>query len=96
MNRGVLPAVTVSYYCRGMGLHTQRRHSHLTSYPAGCLTRYYPDWYVHNAQSEDSVRVYYDRSYYEKGVPEIIHVHESAFVDRSLCLFFENEMMLSQ
>ncbi|KAJ7220636.1 hypothetical protein GGX14DRAFT_354323 [Mycena pura] len=55
-----------------------------------CYTRYYHNYSVQNASDPASQRVYYTTD-----IPEIIHVTESCFVERKLCVYFETQMAVS-
>ncbi|KAJ7614703.1 hypothetical protein DFH06DRAFT_1013800 [Mycena polygramma] len=60
--------------------------SHST-YCRGCHTRYYPNYSVREAKNPTAQREYYDSS-----IPHFIHVTESSFVERQLCVYFEMQM----
>ena len=49
---------------------------------SGCLTMYRPNYYVNNADSQDSVRRYYG------GVPKFIEVTQHSYVDEDLVRLF--------
>ncbi|KAJ7821975.1 hypothetical protein B0H13DRAFT_365352 [Mycena leptocephala] len=55
-----------------------------------CFTRYYHNYHVPKT-SEQSLR----NVYYSTEVPAIIHVTESCFVEKELCLYFEAQMAIS-
>ncbi|KAJ7221442.1 hypothetical protein GGX14DRAFT_353507, partial [Mycena pura] len=61
-----------------------------SSYCRSCHTRYYPNYFVRNAENTTACREYYDSS-----VPEFIHVTESSFAERKLCVYFEMQMAMT-
>jgi hypothetical protein len=56
-----------------------------------CFTRFYSNYSVSNASNADAQRVYYTID-----IPNIIHVTETCFVERQLCIYFEMQMAVSQ
>lgn len=58
-----------------------------------CNTRYHPNWQVKDAKLSKNRRPL--RQYYS-GIPEYIPVRETVYVDRSLCIYIENQMALAQ
>ncbi|KAJ6452367.1 hypothetical protein DFH09DRAFT_1509552 [Mycena vulgaris] len=62
-----------------------------SSYCETCLTRYYPNYSVFEAQNTTS-----RREYYSADMPIFIHVTESSFIEPQLCSYFANQMALSQ
>ncbi|KAJ7286256.1 hypothetical protein C8J57DRAFT_1169032 [Mycena rebaudengoi] len=55
-----------------------------------CFTRFYSNYSVSNASNADAQRVYYTID-----IPNIIHVTETCFVERQLCIYFEMQMAVS-
>jgi hypothetical protein len=56
-----------------------------------CHTRYYHNYSIQEAQNTTA-----QREYYNTEVPNYIHVLESCFVERALCVYFETQLCLSQ
>ena len=56
----------------------------------GCFTTYRPNYFVHSAESPDSVRQYHS------GVPQYLEVSDRAYVESSLIELFRNQMAFSQ
>ncbi|KAJ6478621.1 hypothetical protein C8R47DRAFT_639257 [Mycena vitilis] len=59
-------------------------------YCRNCHTRYYHNYSVHEAKGPTA-----EREYYSTEVPDYIHVLESCYVERALCLYFETQLCLS-
>ncbi|KAJ6513125.1 hypothetical protein C8R45DRAFT_335057 [Mycena sanguinolenta] len=55
-----------------------------------CRTRYYNNYFIHEASGPES-----RRQYYSEEVPTFIHVHETSYVDVDLCKYFSMEMALA-
>ncbi|KAJ7178438.1 hypothetical protein C8R43DRAFT_872162, partial [Mycena crocata] len=56
-----------------------------------CLTRYYHNYSVEHAANQNTRREYYK----EEDVPTLIHVTETSFVEKQLCIYFEKQMAIS-
>ncbi|KAJ7126519.1 hypothetical protein C8R43DRAFT_1134848 [Mycena crocata] len=56
-----------------------------------CLTRYYHNYSVGHAANPNARREYYK----EEDVPTFIHVTETSFVEKQLCIYFEKQMAIS-
>ncbi|KAJ7486073.1 hypothetical protein B0H11DRAFT_1721890, partial [Mycena galericulata] len=65
-------------------------------YCRGCNTRYYHNYYVCEAQSSTAQRQYYQPETVDAPLmPNYIHVFESCYVERELCVYFETQLCLS-
>ncbi|KAJ6476418.1 hypothetical protein C8R45DRAFT_379283 [Mycena sanguinolenta] len=61
-----------------------------STYCRSCRTRYYNNYFIHEASGPES-----RRQYYSEEVPTFIHVHETSYVDVDLCKYFSMEMALA-
>ncbi|KAJ7455282.1 hypothetical protein B0H11DRAFT_1739867, partial [Mycena galericulata] len=61
-----------------------------STYCRHCNTRYYHNYSVQHAGQANPKRTYYSGT-----IPEFIDVTEHAFVERSLCVFFETQMAVA-
>ncbi|KAJ7125554.1 hypothetical protein C8R43DRAFT_898602, partial [Mycena crocata] len=61
-----------------------------SKYCRSCQTRYYNNYFVHQASKVDA-----RRQYYSEEVPTYIHIHETSYIDTELCKYFSLEMALS-
>ncbi|KAJ7353474.1 hypothetical protein DFH08DRAFT_805022 [Mycena albidolilacea] len=66
-----------------------KQHGHAEQ--LDCHTRYYHNYSVKDAETNPMAR----QEYYGPQIPEFIHVFESCYVERALCVFFETELCLS-
>ncbi|KAJ7178518.1 hypothetical protein C8R43DRAFT_833145, partial [Mycena crocata] len=60
-----------------------------STYCRDCNTRYYHNYYVNEAHNSTA-----RQEYYSSEIPDL-HVFESCFIDRALCLYIENQLCLS-
>jgi hypothetical protein len=92
LRRGVLPVFSVSTYCRSTSVLVQIcQHSvRINCNSVECSTRYYHDYSVQHASNSNARREYYG------GVPEYMHITESSFMERALCVHNEMQMVFSQ
>ncbi|KAI0049302.1 hypothetical protein FA95DRAFT_1489519 [Auriscalpium vulgare] len=60
----------------------------LSLYCRSCLTRYYNNYFVHEASHREATREYYG------AMPRFIHVTEQSFIELALCIFFETQMAM--
>ncbi|KAJ7139316.1 hypothetical protein C8R44DRAFT_827942 [Mycena epipterygia] len=58
--------------------------------PESCKTRFYHNYSVNGAKDPAA-----QREYYNEAIPEYIHVFESCYVERALCVYFETQLYLS-
>ncbi|TDL22076.1 hypothetical protein BD410DRAFT_723567, partial [Rickenella mellea] len=63
---------------------------YVSLYCRGCLTRYYPTYFVTHASNPTASQEYYG------GIPEYINVTEASFISRDLGRYIAIEMSISQ
>lgn len=90
LHRGILPAFSKSLYCRRAVLHTLPQMLADVQL-SGCFTRYYHNYSVQKASDPLARNVYYDED-----VPPFIHVTDTCFIEKQLCVYFETQMAISQ
>ncbi|KAJ7440907.1 hypothetical protein B0H11DRAFT_1750236, partial [Mycena galericulata] len=59
-------------------------------YCRSCHTRYFPNYFVHEAEKATARREYYDSA-----VPEYIHVTTTSYLERQLCAYIELQMAMA-
>ncbi|KAJ7492057.1 hypothetical protein FB451DRAFT_1021989, partial [Mycena latifolia] len=66
-------------------------------YCRGCHTRYYHNYYVHEAHNPTAQRQYYGPQSASEGhtISNYIHVLESCYVEWALCVYFEMQLCIS-
>lgn len=88
LQRGAVPIICPSSYCRCKCLTTLPTFSHLVW--LDCKTRYYSNYFITSASDNDAQRRYYG------DIPRYIEVTDHYFVDHQLCKWITNEFVFPQ